>query len=163
VKIDYIETSSHWRGALAARALSRQAISAALAETGVNLKRGAEVAVHLVDDASIKTLNERWRGKDAATNVLSFPSVPADRIREARLLGDILIAFETMKSEAEEQGKSLADHFRHLIVHGFLHILGFDHVTPIEAEAMENFERRALARLGVRDPYLEQFPLAAFE
>lgn len=163
MKIDCIETSSLWRGSLAARALSRQAIAAALAETGANVRRGAEVAVHLVDDASIRNSNARWRGKDTATNVLSFPTATGDQIQEARLLGDILIAFETLKSEADEEGKPLADHFRHLIVHGFLHLLGFDHGTPLQAEAMEDIERRALARLGVSDPYLERHPPAASE
>ncbi len=78
------------------------------------------------------------------------------RLGDARLLGDIVVAFETLAREAEDEGKTLPDHFRHLVVHGFLHLLGFDHVEPSQAEAMEALERRALARLGVADPYAER-------
>jgi probable rRNA maturation factor len=153
VRVDFVQTSQRWRGALPARALARQAIAAAAAECGIALRRGAEVCVHLVGDAEIKALNARWRGRDAPTDVLSFPAVEPARVADARLLGDVLLAFETVSREAEQERKTLADHFRHLVVHGFLHLLGFDHVERGEAEAMEALEARALARLGVSDPY----------
>ena len=153
LRIDFVETSRRWRGALPARSLARQAVAAALAETGVKLMRGAEVSVHLVGDSDIQALNAQWRGKDAPTNVLSFPAVEPDRLSQTMLLGDILIAFETVSREAEAEGKTLPDHFRHLVVHGFLHLLGHDHGEDDEAEAMEAMEVRALARLGVADPY----------
>jgi probable rRNA maturation factor len=117
------------------------------------LRRGAEVCVHLVGDADIQVLNAQWRGVDAPTNVLSFPAVEPARLGEARLLGDVLIAFETVSREAEHERKALRDHYRHLVVHGFLHLLGFDHVEDGQAEAMEALETRVLARLGVADPY----------
>ena len=85
--------------------------------------------------------------------MLSFPAAEPERLGEARLLGDILIAFETARREAEEEEKTLADHFCHLIIHGFLHLIGYDHVEASQAEAMEQVERRALARLGIGDPY----------
>jgi probable rRNA maturation factor len=85
--------------------------------------------------------------------VLSFPAAPADRLAGARLLGDVFVALETLTREAAAEGKPLADHFRHLVAHGFLHLLGFDHESPAEAEAMERIEAQALARLGVGDPY----------
>jgi probable rRNA maturation factor len=155
VKVEFLETSRLWRGALAAKSLARQAVAAALAESGVKLRRGAEVTIHLVDDAEIKSVNAQWRKKDAPTNVLSFPAVEASQLGQARLIGDILIAFETVAREAQSEGKTLSDHYRHLVVHGFLHLDGFDHVEDNAAEAMEALERRALARLGVADPYAE--------
>ncbi len=156
LRVEFVETTRRWRAALPARSLARQAIAAALNESGVKLRSGAEVTVHLIDDAQIRALNLQWRGKDAATNVLSFPAVEPARIREAKLLGDVFVAFETVAREADEEGKSLSDHFRHLAIHGFLHLLGYDHIEDAEAEAMEALETRALARLGVADPYAER-------
>ena len=153
LRVDFVVASPRWRGALPARALAREAIGAALKETGLRLARGAEVSVHLVGDSDIQKLNARYRGKDAPTNVLSFPAASPERIAQAMLLGDILIAFETVAREAEIEGKTLPDHFRHLVIHGFLHLLGHDHIEDAEAEAMEALEIRALARLGIPDPY----------
>jgi probable rRNA maturation factor len=154
-RVDFIETARRWRGAIPARALARQAIAAAAAESGAGLRRGAEVSVHLIDDAGIRARNKQWRGRDAATNVLSFPAVEPGRLGQAKLLGDILLAFETVSAEAEAENKPLADHFRHLVAHGFLHLLGFDHVEDAEAELMEAMETRILASIGVPDPYAE--------
>jgi probable rRNA maturation factor len=152
-RVDFVETSRRWRGDLPARTLARSAITAAVAQTGARFKRGAELTVHLMGDDEIRALNAQWRGKDAPTNVLSFPAAAGDNVEQAMLLGDILIAFETVAREAEAEGKPLADHFRHLVIHGFLHLLGHDHVEPDEAEAMEAIEIAALARLGIADPY----------
>jgi probable rRNA maturation factor len=152
-RVEFIETSRLWRGALPARSLARGAIAAAAAESGVATRRGAEVCVHLACDAEVQALNARWRGKDAPTNVLSFPAVEPARLGTAPLLGDVFVAFETLAREAVAERKSLRDHFSHLVVHGFLHLVGFDHVEDREAEAMEATEIRALARLGVADPY----------
>jgi len=152
VRVEFLETSRAWRG-VPARTLAREAIRAATVECGIALRRGAEVSVHLVGDADIRALNAKWRGVEAPTNVLSFPAVEARGLGEARLLGDVLIAFETVSREAEREQKALGDHFRHLVVHGFLHLLGFDHVEDGQAEAMEALETRVLARLGVADPY----------
>ncbi len=138
---------------LSARKLARDAIKSAVEESGVVFARGAEATVHLVGDADIQEINARWRNKDAPTNVLSFPAAPAAKIASALLLGDIFVALQTLQREAATEDKLLADHFRHLVLHGFLHLLGYDHETPAEAEAMEALETRALARLGVPDPY----------
>lgn len=156
LRVDFVETTRRWRGALPARTLAKQAIAAALSESGVVLRRGAEASVHLITDAEISALNAQWRGKDAPTNVLSFPAADPARVGESKLIGDILIAFETVVREAEEEGKTLSDHFRHLVIHGFLHLLGYDHTEEAQAEAMEALETRALARLGVADPYAER-------
>lgn len=153
LQIEFVATSHRWRAALAARKLARQAIAASLAECGAALRPGAELCVHLAEDAHIRELNARWRGLDKATNVLSFPAAEPANIAQARLLGDIVLAFETVAREAVDEGKPLADHYRHLVVHGFLHLIGFDHETDVEAQRMETVETRILARLGVADPY----------
>ena len=114
------------------------------------------MSVHLIDDERMRAINAEWRHKDAATNVLSFPASDPSGVSEARLLGDVLISFETLEREAEEEGKALADHFSHLVVHGFLHLLGFDHIEEADAEKMEPIEIRALARLGIANPYAER-------
>ena len=114
-----------------------------------------ELSIVLSDDAHVRELNGQWRGKDAATNVLSFPVhqiAPGARPPEP-MLGDLVFARETCEREAGEQGKTVRDHFTHLLVHGLLHLYGHDHDSDGEAEAMEDLERRVLARLGIADPY----------
>jgi probable rRNA maturation factor len=116
----------------------------------------------LTDDQTMRALNARFRGQDAATNVLSFPA-PAfsQRTAEGRrgepvFLGDIVIAFDTAKAEADAEGKEFCHHFAHLLVHGVLHLLGYDHCSDAEAEAMEARERAILGRLDMPDPYDER-------
>ena len=113
-----------------------------------------ELAVMLTDDTAIRALNNQWRGLDKPTNVLSFPAPAALRGDSPVHLGDIAIAYETVAREAESEGKPLAHHLSHLAVHGFLHLLGYDHESEPEAEAMEQQERAILARLRIPDPYL---------
>jgi probable rRNA maturation factor len=113
----------------------------------------AIVGVILTDDAEQRRLNRDYRGKDASTNVLSFPMGDPVPGGGAVMLGDVVLAFETVAREAAEQNKPLADHLRHLVVHGVLHLLGFDHENDMEAEVMEGREREILAGLGVPDPY----------
>jgi probable rRNA maturation factor len=120
----------------------------------------AEVSVLLADDAAIRALNAAWRGQDRATNVLSFPAlelsrgeVPPRPATAPVLLGDIALALETVAAEARREAKRPADHLRHLVVHGCLHLLGHDHADDREAAAMERLERLILGELGVADPY----------
>lgn len=121
----------------------------------------AEVCVALSDDASVRELNRQYRGKDAPTNVLSFPAPEATLAPSAvqisahqpRTLGDLVLAYETLAREAREQGIPLAHHLQHLVVHGLLHLLGFDHETDREAEEMEALEVEILAGLGISNPY----------
>jgi probable rRNA maturation factor len=143
-----------WAALGDAEALCRRAAESAVAATPA-LWEGAEIGILLADDAAVRELNRAWRGKDKPTNVLSFPAPPHAGGPGTRALGDIVLAFETVTGEAEAQGKTLADHAAHLIVHGVLHLLGYDHETEDEAEAMEALEVRALARLGIADPYRE--------
>jgi len=152
-RVEFVATSPRWRAALPARSLARETIAVAAAESGVALTPGAELCVHLADDTQICALNARWRGLDKPTNVLSFPAAPPAEIGRARLLGDVVLAFETLEREAADAGKPLADHYRHLVAHGFLHLIGFDHDAEADAERMEAIETRILARLGVADPY----------
>ena len=110
-----------------------------------------EITIALTDDAEMRDLNRTWRKKDEPTNVLSFPAGGASG--EAGMLGDVIISFETAQREAEDSGIALSDHVSHLVVHGVLHLLGFDHRDDTEAEQMEDLERKALASLGIADPY----------
>jgi probable rRNA maturation factor len=110
---------------------------------------GSLVTVLLADDAAVQDLNARFRGKDAPTNVLSFPAAESARPH----LGDIALAYGVCAAEAGAQNKSLSDHLAHLTVHGLLHLLGYDHEADSAAEVMEDMERSILTPLGVRDPY----------
>ena len=137
-----------WTAALPnAIELAEQAAAAVLSSP--SLREGGGITVLLTDDASIRQLNADFRGKDAATNVLSFPATESARPH----LGDIALAYGVCAREAEAQGKPLAHHLMHLTVHGVLHLLGYDHQTDAEAEAMEGIERAVLSKLGVPDPY----------
>jgi probable rRNA maturation factor len=108
-----------------------------------------DLVILLADDEAVRELNARFRGKNAATNVLSFPAGS----NAAGHLGDIALASGVCAREAAEQGKSLADHLRHLVIHGVLHLLGYDHADDADAEQMEGLERDLLAALGIADPY----------
>lgn len=165
--IDVASTCAAWTEiCLAAEELARGAAQLALMRGSAVLKlalRGRlELGILLTDAAEQRCLNRNHRGVDAPTNVLAFPAwEPAANIPAGApvLLGDVVLALETVAREASDQGKPIADHFRHLVVHGVLHLLGFDHSTPAEAEAMEALERSILAELGVPDPYREPISL----
>ena len=118
------------------------------------------ISINLSDNAEVQTLNAQWRGKDKPTNVLSFPMMePAELDALANtddgevLLGDMILAFETCQTEAADKTIPIADHVTHLIVHGTLHLLGYDHIDDIQAEHMEGLEVKALASLGLANPY----------
>ena len=156
VALDISVPSGLWRGLPGARALARETIAAAVAESGLAGEGGAEVSLCLADDACLQALNLRWRGFDKPTNVLSFPAAPPGRGAESTALGDIALSYETLAREANELGAPLADHYRHLVAHGFLHLIGYDHGSDEEAERMEALESRIMARLGAADPYARE-------
>jgi probable rRNA maturation factor len=145
--IDIVTESPLWRAEPEAEAVLLRAVGEAAATAGAPA-HAAELAILLCDDAAIRDLNGRWRGRAEPTNVLSFPAAPG-----TATLGDIAIAFETTAREAEAEGKRFSDHLAHLVVHGFLHLLSYDHQSDDEADAMERLERTILTRLGIADPY----------
>jgi probable rRNA maturation factor len=153
VVLDTSRDSEAWEALEGAEELAERALEAAAEGSGVQLRPRAEVSLLLTGDAQMRGINREWRGQDKPTNVLSFPAVPPEKLARAPFLGDIAVAFETTAREAVADGKPLADHFTHLVVHGFLHLLGYDHETDAEAEAMEGLEVRILASLGIDDPY----------
>lgn len=144
-----------WRSAVTApEALCERAAAAAFQAAPAAARTPGEVSVLLADDALLHDLNRRYRGIDKPTNVLAFAALEAAGPAAGPvMLGDIAVARETVALEAGVAGKTLADHLSHMVVHGMLHLLGFDHRTSAEAAEMEAIEVRALATLGIADPY----------
>jgi probable rRNA maturation factor len=153
-----------------AKPLAAKAILAALRTAGIAVSaagdRPLEISLVLADDAFVRALNRDYRGQDKATNVLSFPALEKSDLKRLLKpkakqpsppqdlpLGDIILALETIEREAEAAGKSIKDHFYHLVVHGLLHLIGYDHVNDIEAEKMERLETAILASISVSNPY----------
>jgi probable rRNA maturation factor len=153
--------SRRWRELADLRERVASAADAALAVAPVKPREAAELSLLLTDDKRIRAVNRDWRGFDKATNVLSFPAAPPERIATSPVLGDIVLAYETVAREAGNEGKSIGDHLSHLVVHGLLHLLGEDHETEDEAARMEGLEVAALARLGIADPYAGTEPALA--
>jgi len=150
--IEISRNSEGWPEALDARA--EEAVRAALMQSKAKIAGAAELSIVLSNDAEQRILNRDWRGIDKSTNVLSFPQIePFGAVQG--LLGDLILARETLVREAGEMGISFEDHFTHLVVHGFLHLLGYDHMDDDEALAMEGLETQILASLGVADPYAD--------
>jgi probable rRNA maturation factor len=152
-RLDLLIEAGDWPPRSKLRSLASRAVRAATAQTGAQLPAPAELSLVFTDDAHIRALNLRFRGKDKATNVLSFSAAAAGGAR-GPLLGDIVLALETIERESAAQGLTFEDHLTHLMVHGFLHLLGYDHETDGEAVVMERLETAILARIGVADPYL---------
>ena len=154
MEIDIAIEAGDWADEAFLRALVAQAADAVFDEIDQKPQQGAELSLLFTDNAHIQVLNHEWRGMDKPTNVLSFPAfqiAPGDPIPP--MLGDIAIAFETVKTEAGLEDKPFDHHLTHLIVHGLLHLLGYDHEDDEEAEIMEALERAILARLAIPDPY----------
>lgn len=158
IAADIEQDSALWDGLPDAEDVVARALEAAAAGCGTALAAGAGVSVLLTDDAHMRDINRGWRKQDKPTNVLSFPAVAADRVARAAFLGDIAIAFETVQREAQDEGKAVRDHLAHLAVHGFLHLVGFDHMTDDDAEAMEGREIAILSGLGIDNPYADTVP-----
>jgi probable rRNA maturation factor len=142
LEVDFVGASPLWRG-------HEDVLARALAAAARWEGKAGTVSVLLGDDAAVAALNKQFRGKDGPTNVLSFPAPELD----PNFFGDIALAAETIVEEANFQGKLFEHHAAHLVVHGFLHLLGYDHDQPDEAEAMEARERAILVSVGIDDPY----------
>lgn len=163
--VDLVIEDDRWEAAVLG-GLADQAVRAGLAELGLP-EAGFTLCLMGCDDARIAELNADFRGKAKPTNVLSWPSedhitpkagqmpdLPAAGMADDPFsLGDIAISYDTCLTEAQAAGKPMADHVRHLVLHGLLHLLGFDHIRDADAELMEAIEVRALARMGLSDPY----------
>jgi probable rRNA maturation factor len=158
-----LDTDGEWDSSRTWEPLVRKAAEAAIAESAfpqlATSERPVELSVRLTGDAEVRALNAQWRGKDRATNVLSFPMAGreelhlANIVRSELLLGDIILAREVCAAEAVDKGVSVEDHAAHLLIHGTLHLLGYDHHDDSAAADMEAREVRALARLGIANPY----------
>ena len=144
LEVDILASSALWRG-------HEDLLSKALAAAAEAEGKSGAVSLLLGDDASVAELNQQFRNKAGPTNVLSFP--PAPGMAEPGFLGDIALAAETIVEQANFQGKRFEIHAAHLVVHGFLHLIGYDHENPADADAMETRERVILASIGIEDPY----------
>lgn len=141
---------AHWQ------ALAERVAATVVVRGELDAPDDAELSLLLTDDDHVRVLNREWRDKDVPTNVLSFPST-GDEEEPGPLLGDIVVARETTAREAADEAKSFDDHFAHLVVHGLLHLLGYDHEIDEEAEEMEALETEILAELGIADPYADPY------
>jgi probable rRNA maturation factor len=152
-EIDLSLEADGWGDEAELEDLVARAVAAACRFAAPEILAGSELSVVLADDARVRELNRDWRGKDTPTNVLSFPGGDEDEPPYGPLLGDLILARETVEREARDLEIPLFDHLAHLVVHGFLHLFGYDHHMDAEAEEMEDMERRVLASLGIADPY----------
>jgi probable rRNA maturation factor len=155
---EILVTADGWRDEPGAETAIERAIAAAAAGVDADLA-DTEIAVMLTDDSTMRTLNLDWRGIDKPTNVLSFPAeakVAPGKGGPPRMLGDIAIAYETVRREADDAHMPFDHHLSHLAVHGFLHLIGYDHETDDDAEKMEALEQDILALLGIPNPYAER-------
>ena len=156
-----IDSDPEWDSSTDWAALARGAAEAAIAESAfpqlATSERPVEMSVRLAGDEEVHALNSEWRGKDKATNVLSFPMAEASELQVGEgpelMLGDIILAHGVCAREAADKAVALERHASHLLVHGTLHLLGYDHMDEAAAADMESRETRALARLGIADPY----------
>ena len=150
------EVSEEWDSRIDWPKLADRAVRAAVANSDYASLEFAdtEISLKFTSDDEVRALNSAWRGKDKPTNVLSFPMAEGPDLADAHLLGDVVLAWGICSAEAADKQVAVEDHAAHLVVHGTLHLLGYDHETGDEdAEIMENVERRALASIGIADPY----------
>ncbi len=157
-EIDIQVQSPGWDAEPAAAETVRRAIGAAARHCTAHGASHGEVSVVLTDDEAIRLLNHEWRRIDKPTNVLSFPATMSANSAPEPLLGDIVIAYETVARESTAEHKPFLHHLAHLAVHGFLHLMGYDHQTDSQADAMEGLERDILADLDIADPYRAHQP-----
>ena len=152
-QIDIQTHSPLWEAQPMAAQIVHDAVATAAFE--ISMISG-EVSIVLTDDSAIAKLNRDWRGVDKPTNVLSFPASGQKAGAGARLLGDIVIAYQTLERECENENRLFLHHLAHLAIHGFLHLSGYDHETDAQADEMEALETRIMSRLNMPDPYLER-------
>ena len=153
LQIDIQAQSPLWEAQPLAGQTVRDAVIAAASALST---AGGEVSIVLTDDSVIRALNRDWRGIDKPTNVLSFPAAGQKAGEDARLFGDRIIAYETLERECDDGNRIFLHHLAHLAVHGFLHLIGYDHQTDTQAKEMEGLESKIMTRLNIPDPYLSR-------
>lgn len=154
--IDIAIRDGAWPSEETLAGIAEKALEAARAAEGLAFPDGAELSLLFTGDAEMREINRDWRQQDKPTNVLSFPGEDLQPGDPAGMtLGDIVVAYETVEREAGLEGKRFEDHLTHLVVHGIFHLFGYDHMDDEEAALMEDAERRALASLGIGDPYAD--------
>ncbi len=152
-QIDVQMQSPLWKAQPLAEQIVREAVIAAASALST---ADGEVSIVLTDDSTIATLNREWRGIDKPTNVLSFPASAHKTGDGAHFLGDIVIAYETLVRECDDEDREFFHHLAHLTVHGFLHLIGYDHQTDTQADEMEGLETKIMTRMNMPDPYLSR-------
>lgn len=158
LSLDILHEAGDWSRVGDRDALIEAAGRALATDPRFSARPPAEACVALSDDATVRSLNARFRGKDKPTNVLSFPALERFDGAVPQSLGDVVLAQETVEREAAEQGVAASHHLQHLVVHGLLHLLGFDHETDDEAQEMEGIEIEVLSTLGIPNPYSGDLP-----
>ncbi|HXG78294.1 MAG TPA: rRNA maturation RNase YbeY [Methyloceanibacter sp.] len=153
LEVEVVRHDDAWAAAGVTETALKRAAQAAFRTARPRARGSHRITLVLAGDEEMRRLNRTFRGKDASTNVLSFPS--GDAIAEPGFLGDVVLAHGTVAWEARQRNIPLKDHAAHLVVHGTLHLLGFDHADDAQADEMEQLERKALAALGIADPYAE--------
>lgn len=154
IDLDISIAAGRWPDEEILTALANRALQATVSLADLEVPQGAEVSLLFSSDAEVKMLNAKWRNIDKSTNVLSFASNDGVPVGQwSPLLGDIVLAQETLEREADEQSKTFEDHLTHMIVHGFLHLVGYDHIDDDQALAMEALETSILASIAIADPY----------
>jgi probable rRNA maturation factor len=158
LSIDILVEDDRWSDAMNLDDITRRAVDAVMARADPDCAPNAEVSFLFCDDTRIRALNAAWRAKDSSTNVLSFPAPEA---AEWSALGDVALAYDTVAREAADEAKTVEQHTTHLIVHGVLHLIGYDHENDVDATEMELLESEILVSLGLPDPWREErSPLA---
>lgn len=154
--VDVIVEDKRWAEVCDSEALAQAAVEAVLSNIKTSWSGELEISFLFCDDEKIRGLNATWNKKDSATNVLSFPASPEGNKGPVTLLGDVIIAFDTISSEAQVQRKTIPSHTAHMLVHGVLHLFGFDHLNDEDADEMETLETRILHVMGIDDPWASQ-------
>jgi probable rRNA maturation factor len=153
VSCDILIDDPRWTDRMDVETVVNSVVEKALQVTKVRLSHEAEASFTFADDRRIHELNAIWRQKDFPTNVLSFPATEGAALHTSPLLGDVVLAYETIAREAIDEGKAFAHHAAHMIAHGFLHLIGFDHQDDAQADEMEGVESKVLSTLGIPDPW----------
>lgn len=153
---DVLIEEALWRERLDPEAIAIAAADKIIEIVKPRLHPAAEISVTFSNDERVRKLNAEWRGKNAPTNVLSFPAASGAKFESSPLLGDVVLAYETVDREARVEGKQFADHTAHLVIHGLLHLIGYDHENEIDANKMERTESMIMTGLGYPDPWADE-------